>query len=442
MAGTLLVVPFLAQILRDRRAPGSTFAWLLSVVLIPYIGVPLYLAFGPRKRSRETTKRQLRTNGDAPARPDAPRVARLLAGEGVAEPTDGNTFELLATGESAYEKLIELVDGAERSIHVATFILADDRVGNAVLERLTRRAAEGVRVRVLVDGLFMRFANRRHLADLRRAGGSVVEFAPMIHMPFRGMDNLRNHRKIVVVDGTEALVGGMNIAEEYMGPEPLPSRWRDVALYVRGPTVANIADVARSDWAFASKEDMGPIDAPARLGNAAIQVVPSGPDSVDDALYEALLAACYWATDRIWVATPYFVPDDALARALSAAARRGLDVRIVVPARSNHVLADYAGGTYLRQVQAAGGRIETYPTMMHAKVVVIDGEFAVVGSANFDMRSLLLNYEIALFLYSADEVNRMRDWFVDVFARCSALAPASRTRAIAEDVGRLLGPIL
>jgi cardiolipin synthase len=447
MVGTLLIVPFLARILRERRAPGSTLAWILSVVLVPYIGVPLYLALGPRKRhvaSRKPLYAPAATSAagaSAEARAARP-IEALLAAVGVPSASGGNAVELLATGEAAFTRLLDVIGGARRSIHVATFILGDDVTGNTVLERLTEKAATGVDVRVLLDGLFLPRANRRKLAALRRAGGRVVEFGPMIHLPFRGTDNLRNHRKLVVVDDEIAIVGGMNIAEEYMGPNDFPGRFRDVAVCLAGPAVARVAEVYRSDWAFAAHETLEPRALPAPRGEAIVQVVPSGPDSVDDTLYETLLAACYWAKRRIAVATPYFVPDEALARALAAASRRGLDVRIVVPARSNHLLADLAGGTYLRQVEAARARVATYPRMLHAKVVVIDDDVAVLGSANFDMRSLFLNYEVALFFYSRAEVDMLSRWFEDVSAECGRLAPAGRVRALGEEIGRLLAPIL
>ena len=451
VAGTLLLVPFLARILRDRRPPASTLAWLLSVALVPYLGVPLYLVLGPRKRGARRRKVALYpADARSPAAPptDQPLVARMLSADGIPSPEAGNTIELLATGEAAFARLMEALEAARTSIHISTFILGDDATGTAILELLTRKAAAGVEVRLLLDGLFALRASGRRLRALRDAGGKVVRFAPMIHLPFRGSDNLRNHRKMVLVDGESAIVGGMNLAEEYMGPSRLAGRWRDIALVVRGPAVQRIAEIALADWDFAAGQAASPATAVARAsgaertGDATIQVVPSGPDSVDDTLYEALLAACYAASRRIWVATPYFVPDDALTRALRSAARRGVDVRVIVPKRSNHLLADLAGGTYLRQIQAAGGRIATYPEMLHAKAIVVDGELGIVGSANFDMRSLCLDYEIALFLYSAPEVARLAQWFDDVVASCGDLGRAGRARSLGEDIGRLFAPLV
>jgi len=441
--GALLLLPFLAGILRERRPPASTIAWLLAVLAVPYVGVPLYLFLGSRKvrHPREKTRLFARTPSAPP--PDLNPIARLLAAAGIPAPSAGNAVDLLPTGEAAFTRLVELIAAAQTSVDLATFILADDATGRRVVEALVARAAAGVRVRVLLDGLFLRRAGAGPEV-LRRAGVHVAIFSPLLSLSLVRSENLRNHRKLTLVDGEHAWMGGMNIAEEYMGPQPLPGRWRDLAAHVRGPAVAHFAGVFAADFAHALGEDLPAPRTPdpnAVRGDALTQVVPSGPDAVDDSLYEALLTACYGAQTRIWLATPYFVPDEALSRALMAAARRGVDVLVVVPRRSNHLLADLAGGSYLRPIAAAGARVATYPRMLHAKAVLVDGSLAVIGSANFDIRSLFLNYEIALFAYSPAEVSALADWFRMVAAECGGLAPAGRWRSVAEDLGRLFAPI-
>lgn len=438
--GTVLAVPFLARILRERRPHGSTLAWLLAVLAIPYVGIPLYLVVGPRKRAPRA--KQIYTRSERALPGLEPAIAKLLCSDGIREPSDGNAVALLSTGESAFCKLVELIDQATSAIHIMTFILGDDETGNAILDKLTERARAGVEVRVLIDGLFAMKTNRKRIAALERAGGRVAKFGPLIHLPFRGLDNLRNHRKMAIFDGTTAIIGGMNIALEYMGPMPLAGRWCDLCAHVRGPAVAAIAEVFRADWEFVTKEKLGERATSERPGAARAQVVPSGPDSTADSFYDAILTACYSARRRVWIATPYFVPDDALTRALCAAARRGVDVLVMVPRRSNHALADLAGGTSLRQVETAGGRIATYPRMLHAKAVVMDDDLGVIGSANFDMRSLFLDYEIALFLYTAEAIAALADWFEIRSSECGKLPPATVLRSLAEDVGRLVAPLV
>ncbi|HEY7956167.1 MAG TPA: phospholipase D-like domain-containing protein [Polyangia bacterium] len=443
--GFLLALVILARVLGERRAPASTFAWLLAVALVPYVGVPLYLVFGGRKLARRAAKKaRLYPASDPPDAPGAD-LERILRSDGAPRPSSGNRVALFATGEAAFAGLLEMIESAERSIHIATFILGDDEVGHAVLERLARKAAAGVEVRLLLDALFSFRASRRDLAALVRSGGKLATFMPVVHLPFRGHANLRNHRKIVVVDGVTAMVGGMNLAREYMGPEPLAGRWCDVSMRVDGPAAADLQAVFRSDWSFAAGESLRAGEQKAAASGAAtIQVAGSGPDTSSDTLYDAYLTGLFQARRRIFIATPYFIPDEALARALVLAARRGVDVRVLVPARSNHRIADLAGASYLRQVQEAGARICLFhPGMMHAKVTVIDDAVGVLGSANLDMRSLFLDYEISLFFYSPSEIELIADWFTTVQARSGGRLPRrGRLRGLGEDLGRLVAPLV
>jgi cardiolipin synthase len=281
----------------------------------------------------------------------------------------------------------------------------------------------------------------------------VAFFMPVLHVPFRGRSNLRNHRKIIVADGRVALTGGMNIAEEYMGPVPNPARWLDASLVVEGPAARDLDVLFRSDWAFATGQPppsdiVSPAPAPGLEAtpedDTPVQVVASGPDVEGDPLYESLITLLFTAQKRIWVISPYFVPDEILLRALVLAARRGVDVRLLVPQRSNHLSADLARVGYLRQVDNAGGTILRYrPSMVHAKLILIDDEPAVVGSANMDMRSLFLNYEVALFLYSRARVNEADAWFRALIPHCRpGLNKPGFALELAENVVRLLSPML
>ena len=449
IVGFVLAFALMARILSERRAPASTLGWLVTIALVPYLGVPLYLIFGGRKvRRRAARKERLRfSRAESFAADQLGSVEATLRSVGVPGATFGNRLDVLATGEDAYAALIAMIDGAQHSIHLATFILGGDAVGDAVLERLTKRAAEGVEVRLLLDALFSFRATRSALSSLQKAGGKVAYFMPVLHVPFRGQANLRNHRKIVVIDGARGIVGGMNIALEYMGPSAEPGRFRDLSVFVEGPAAEQIDAIFRADWAFAAGETdvlLAPSGNQSATANATIQVVASGPDMREDTFYDAVLTGLFAAKRRAWIATPYFVPDEALARALVLAARRGVDVRVVVPARSNHFMADIAGGSYLRQVQDAGGRVCPYRAgMIHAKVTVIDEDVATIGSANMDIRSLFLDYEIALFIYSKPEIERLAAWYEDVLGSCGERLPdAGRVRAFAESVGRLVAPLV
>jgi cardiolipin synthase len=449
------------DVLKDRRAPGTTFAWLLAIALVPYLGVPLYLVFGGRKLKRMAGKKGRlypdadgRSSGDpcATLRPGATEMERMLCSFGAPPTREGNHVALLVTGEAAYAAILAAIDSATRRIEIATLILSGDEVGGAVVEHLIAKAKAGVEVRVLIDALFAFESSREKLAALTRAGGKVAWFMPLLHIPFRGHANLRLHRKMVLVDDRLAVVGGMNLAREYMGPTPLAGRWVDLSMTVSGPAVDDLAAVFRSDWAFASGERLGVLPvgeggASPATGEAgegeALQVVASGPDASSDRIYDALLTGIFRAEKRLYIATPYFIPDDALDRALTLAARRGVDVRVLVPAVSNHRLADVAGASHLRLLADAGAKVQLYlPGMLHAKVVILDDDLALVGSANVDMRSLFLDYEVALACTAKPRVAELARWFEDLSRGSGTLVAPGRAREVVESVARLVGPLV
>jgi cardiolipin synthase len=448
--GFALALILLAHVLGQQRSPSSTMAWLLVILLLPYVGVPLYLMFGGRKMRRMAgRKAQVYGPGSSGrARELLGGVTeRLLNSYGVPPASAGNRLTVVTTGEEAYRQLCRSIDEATASIDITTFILGTDDVGRALVERLALRAREGVAVRLLLDSVGSWRVNRRFLAPLTEAGARVAFFMPVIHVPFRGRANLRNHRKIVVVDNRRAMIGGTNLSGEYMGPTPDPTRWRDLSLVVTGPAVSELAALFRSDWKFATGEDLGPVAAAEPMGDDGIdcpvQVIASGPDVGGDPLYETLLSSLFTATRRICVVTPYFVPDELLARALELAARRGVDVCLIVPQHSNHISADLARTGFLRQLQNAGARILMFePVMLHAKAVIID-DLGVIGSANMDMRSLFLNYEVALFVYGHAQVEETARWARSLMVESRAGLPSyGRLAVLMGNIVRLLSPLL
>jgi cardiolipin synthase len=445
-----LALVLLAHLLRQQRSPSSTIAWLLVILLLPYIGVPLYLMLGGRKMRRMARRKPAvygHGAGDDIGSSLGGSAEKILQSFGVPPATAGNRLTLVATGEEAYRLLTQAIDEATRSIDITTYILGTDAVGQALVARLARRAAEGIEVRLLIDSVGSWRLRRRFVAPLIEAGGRVAFFMPVLHLPFRGRTNLRNHRKIVVVDNRRAIIGGMNLSGDYMGPTPDSKRWRDLSLFIAGPAVADLAELFRSDWKFATGEELGPVPRPEAVArgfdDCPAQVVASGPDVAGDPLYESLLSLLFTANRRIWVVTPYFVPDEMLARGLELAARRGVDVRLIVPRHSNHRSADLARIGFLREIQNAGGRVLLYePGMLHAKAVLVD-DVAVVGSANMDMRSLFLNYEVALFLYCDSQVEEIAEWVRSLMAEATLGLPSQGwTAELAENVVRLLAPLL
>lgn len=451
LLGFLLAVPMIAQMTRQRRSPSSSMVWLLLMVLVPYFGVPLYLALGGRKMRRlAESKGGILLPGQAlPLPEEIHAIDRLLRSYGVAGACGGNRMRLCRTGEDGYAALVETIERARTSLWVSTFILHPDAVGCDILERLARRAAAGVEVRVLLDGVGSLHTGKRALAALSEAGGEVAFFIPVLHRPFRGRTNLRNHRKAVVADGSRVWAGGANIAAEYIGPTPKGGRWRDLSFLLEGPAAQHYTTIFRTDWRFVTGKEL-PLQfdcikgASIPTGHATVQVVPSGPDVRDDPLYAALVSAVFQARTRLWVVTPYFIPDETLAEALRLAAHRGVDVRVLIPETSNHRLADMARGPYLRDLQKAGVQVLFYQGgMLHAKALLADDTLAAIGSANFDMRSLFLNYETGLLVYSSAEVQDIYAWIKDLASGCRCgVDTVGLVRDVSEGVVRMLAPML
>jgi len=441
--GFFLAMTLLVHQNREQRSPSSTVAWLLAILLVPYIGVPAYILFGGRK-----TKRMTKNKADLALDINVSGEPLITQNSGAIFPLRAdNAIALLATGEKACAALLNLIEHAVKSIDISTYILGNDATGDAILAALTRKSQQGVRVRLLLDALGSFRVTARMLSPLRAGGGQCAFFMPMMHLPFRGRANLRNHRKIIIVDNATAMLGGMNIAREYMGTAPDKLRWHDLSFIVKGPVVIDLLHVFRSDWQFASKQKIAPQDAIAAAetgATTALQLVPSGPDVAGDPFFDSILTALFKARSRVWIATPYFIPDEMLLKALCIAARRGIDVRIVVPKVSNHRLADLVRRSFLRQIQDSGATICYFtPGMMHGKVILVDSTLGIVGSMNMDIRSFFLNYEIALFIYNENTVKELEAWTTDLMSQSvNYIKKASVTVGFLEGVARLLSPLL
>jgi cardiolipin synthase len=378
-------------------------------------------------------------------------VSKTVSACGASDPTGGNDLRFLLTGEDDFAELERQILGAKRSIHLATFILARDATGRRIVELLARRAREGVKVRLLLDALGCFVSCRSFVDPVRKAGGEVGRFMPVMPFTSRGSANLRSHRKIAIFDGTTAMVGGRNIATEYMGPTPSPRRWRDFGAVIRGPAAAELAELFLADWCFVTGKHPDTIraeapTAPAQAaGGCELQVVASGPDVPGDPLYEGIVAMIQEAEGHIWIVTPYFIPDEVLLRSMIVKARAGCSVTLVVPAKSNHPVADFARRNFTRELVRAGGRVLLYQGgMIHAKAVIVDDKVALFGSPNFDLRSLFVNFEVGVLVYTKPEIALMRGWVEDVMGRSAAPVPhrPHLMTQIAEDLCRLLAPIL
>lgn len=401
----LLVYVLTTRARREQRAPTTAIAWVMGLLLLPYLALPAYLMFGQRK---------LRPSGSP--RPSRSALAGHWAAEliesfGLAAPSRC-AVRLHADGVSARDALWQVIDGARERLDICTFIIGDDALGQEAVERMARRAREGVKVRVLLDGFGALTLPRRYFDVLRGAGGEVAVFRPIFSLRRSGPRNLRNHRKLTIADDRWLWSGGRNLAGEYFtGNEAHPVAWRDLSFDLQGDVAAAAARQFDHDWASVRAHKPRHVAAVAPVAEGALaQFLPSGPDQTEDTVQALLIDACFRAQYRLLAITPYFVPGDGLRDALRLAARRGVQVTIAIPARSNHRLADFVRTRAMRDLARSGVSFQMLPFMAHAKAVVVDDDLAFTGSVNLDLRSLLLNHEAAVVFYGAAEVDWLAQW--------------------------------
>ena len=391
---------------RQPRAPTTAIAWVMGLALLPYLMLPLFLLFG-RRKLRPAGRPRLRGSV-------SPRfthwAADLLDGFELAPPS-ANRTHLHPDGHAAREALWNVIADARHRLDVSTFIIGRDAFGDAVVEQLAERARAGVQVRVLLDGFGALQLPRRHFDRLREAGGDVAVFRPLLSLRHNGPRNLRNHRKLVIADDHRLWSGGRNLAAEYFEGDADKPAWTDLSFDIEGPVASAAAWQFERDWsAVRQTPPRTVVPATPADGGAPAQFLPSGPDQAEDTAHALLIDACYRAEQRVLAATPYFIPDDALRDALRRAARRGVAVDIVLPAVSNHRLADLARSRAMRDLAEAGVVFHLLPTMSHAKAFVMDDSLALAGSINLDLRSLLLNHEAGVVFYGRAEIAWMARW--------------------------------
>ena len=452
VAAGLIVYVGASRALPQRRDPSAAIAWVVALALVPYIALPFYLMFGSRKlRMRDDPAPLPPPLGPPPEISEAASMwaRRLGRSMGLAPAARYEALSVHAGGREALQAALEVIASATRTLDVCTFILAHDAIGMEIAAALRAKANEGLRVRLLLDGIGAWLGGRADAVRLREAGVEVVTFVPPFRSILRGRANLRNHRKMIVADTDRLWCGGRNFAEEYFDGEPAQAEnaaatghrqgrsawhrrakpaWHDLSFDLRGEIVASACEQFEKDWAYATRAEPAPACAPpapplSADEGALAQLVPSGPDQVDDTIQSLLVTGCYMARHRIRAITPYFVPDANLLMALVLAARRGVLIDLVLPARSNHRLADVARHRPLRDLANAGARIWFVPWMTHAKAFVVDEQIALAGSANLDLRSLLLNYELMIAFYERSDVRRFAEWIETEQLRSARFEP-------------------
>jgi len=476
LVSMVLLVVTIPWILLTKRDSTSAVAWCLLVFFVPIMGSIFFVLFGYQHIHRRLKKKRKHkklfglTHGGFPAeippeqadQPDAlwKGMSSLATRFGAFPITTGNSVCFYHEGISALEAIREAIASARHHIHLEYFIFQPDETGCAMLDLLVEKAKQGVQVRLLYDAMGSRRLRARTLKALRDAGGKCREFLPLNPLRRRIQVNMRDHRKILVVDGRVAFTGGLNIGDEYLGKVARFGFWRDTHLRVEGAAVASLQRVFIEGWDFAAEEDLrGPeffpsskgsplTTHPTALTNCTLQVVPSGPDMELKSIREVYFAAVLRARRRVWIASPYFVPDAGLRDALCLAGYLGIDVRLLCQHHPDKWIPFYAGRYYWSEVLDAGVKVYQYTKgMMHSKVVLVDSEWASVGTANLDNRSLHLNFEVNCLIYSPEAVAELEAAFRRDLADSILIEPKVYARRplpgrLVENACRLLSPVL
>lgn len=435
---TLTQIIFLGTVIfLENRDPAKTIVWLLILGILPIFGAIFYFVFGRRFRKYRTLK-QTNANREhlekllkyspkilkaenfsaAASFPFKEKLVRLLINNDFVPITKNNRTEVLTNGEETFQALFRELETANDHIHLEYYIFKDDAIGQELLKILLQKAAAGIKVRILLDG-WGSHVHAKRFEKLRQSGIEVEWFYP-VRFPFLSSRlNLRNHRKIVVVDGRVAFLGGLNVGDEYLSRTKRFGFWRDTFLKLEGDAVHFVQMVFLNDWNRVTKQDIG--DAgyypePAQVGHQLIQIAASGPDADWESALLIYFSALSSAEKKIYLATPYFIPDESTIMVLKTAALCGLDVRILFQGIPDHMITYWASHSYFEELLEAGVKIYKYQKgLLHAKILILDGEIGGLGSTNFDMRSFSLNFEITAFVYDPHFAKRLEsDFFQDI----------------------------
>lgn len=442
------------------RTPQGAIAWAIALIAMPFIAIPAFFVFGGwryRAYRRARLRSRQRLPRDPDWLPDTSQLERRQLGElRVLEKlaripfTRGNSLNLLVDGKETFDALFAAIDSAEKYVLCQFYIVRDDSVGNALAERLQMAARRGVRVCLLYDEVGSISTPGSYFNRLIADGVSVYPFGSAYGFGRRFQINFRNHRKVLVVDGKQAFTGGINAADEYVGGDPDLSPWRDTHLGFRGPSVMAAQLAFAEDWFWASGEklELDWESANPRPEDQSALLIASGPADPVETYGLLTIQAITSAVERIWIATPYFIPDRALVMALQLAVLRGVDVRVIVPRKRDNLLAGLANYAWFEKVSSEGVRLFRYRDgFMHQKVMLVDNAFAAIGSANLDNRSFNLNFEITMLVADRAFAGSVEKMLLNDLDKCDAYDRIEYRRSpfyfkMAVRIAHLFSPLL
>ncbi len=456
------IISVVLVVLSENRNPVKSLAWITVLLLLPAVGLILYFLFGRsiknkrfisrRNRRRLKKHEQAKAFNAAASGLSVENSQQVKLGQSLmgAPYYEYNTARIFDNGKEKFDILMQDLRRARRFIYLQYYIFEDDRIGNAIADILISKAKSGVKVKVIYDHLGNFKVKRKFYRRMREAGVEVYPFFKISLLHLGARINWRNHRKLCLIDGRVGYIGGMNVADRYIDGGKF-GVWRDIHLRVTGPILRSFNHSFCYDWNFMGRpipEDFTPVDAKASDGEIGMQLVTSGPTGQWGNISLMFLKAIGNAKKSIYLQTPYFLPTEGLLRALQAAALSKIDVRVMIPRRSDSAMLRHASFSYIKDCLRAGIKVYLYePGMLHGKVIIVDDDFVTVGSTNFDFRSFEHNFEANLFVYSKDFNERMTDIFMRDLEESTRVLPYDwehrpRIDKMKQSVMRLFSPIL
>lgn len=467
----------------ENRDPSKTIAWLLLFILFPGVGFIVYLFLGRNIRKKKifktqrlfsdiktskvfksimefenliTIQKESITEGIIFNDPDMiikRRIMNLLLNTGRSPVTLNNNVQILTNGEEKFKELLKDLKDAKESINMEYYIIKDCDIGNKIKEILIKKAKEGLEVRILYDdvGSWQLWFNRNFFNEMVQNGIHVASFLPASFPFLNRKVNYRNHRKIVVIDGKIAYTGGINIGDEYLGKNSKFGFWRDTHMKLEGEAVYMMQLTFLLDWYFSTKEKLFEekyFPSIEYCGDSIVQIAASGPDTDWETIHQAYFTAITQAKNRIYIQTPYFVPDESILMALKTASLSGVDVRIIFPGKPDHKIVYLASMSYFEDILKSGGKIYFYEKgFLHCKVLLIDEDIVSLGSANMDLRSFMINFEMNGFIYDKNIAKRLEQDFMEDLKNSEEITledylNRSIKQKIKESAARLLSPML
>ena len=457
------ILSAIEAVMTARTAQGA-IAWSVALVSFPFVAVPAYAVFGRSKfegalDAYEQGKQEVDAliaefhrnlqpwNVSEEGRYAGYEAVRKLSGM---ELTRGNRVELLINGEATFDSILAGIAQAKDYVLVQFYMFHDDGLGRRMQQAMIERAKAGVRVYMLYDEVGSKGLPKGYVDALRAAGVEVSSFKPTQGARNRFQLNFRNHRKMVVVDGVTGWVGGHNVGDEYLGLDPGFSPWRDTHVRLEGPVVTQLQAVIVSDWYWATRElpELNWVPQPAEGSDVTAMIIPSAPTQRLETAGLFFVTALHSAKERIWLSAPYFVPDEAVTKALELAALRGVDVRVITTGKGDSLPVYLAAFHYIDQLRDLGIKFYAYqPGFLHEKVMLVDDDVASVGTANFDNRSFRLNFEVTALIADKDFAKEMQTMFEQGFAHAAPIDPDSLEKKpfwwrLGVNLSRLAAPVL